>query len=389
MHNRFKKNPTLRYGMVGGGATSQIGDSHRVALQRDGYYDLLAGVFDINPQDGRKFGAELGLDPERVYTDYREMAAAESAREDGIQVVGVMTPNSTHYAIAKTFIEAGIHLILEKPITTNVEDALDLIQLARKHNVLCASMYGYSGYPMVRQARAMVENGELGDINVVQTEFAHGNCATAVEQQSEGAAWRNDPKISGQTFVLGDIGTHALHLATFITGLQLKEVSADRQSFVSGRVLEDNAHVLLRFEKAEKSSQSAAGYLWASGVASVIVMVWELEFLVRKAVLSGGRNIQTNFIFRLWDKHHAILELDSPELYPCAQRLLRVNPDSRKVTLKHSPMFMLISQKIYRPKWLDTMQIRSVKIFRNWKTVWLEYNFWKLAWNLQQITVVG
>ena len=138
MHNRFKKNPTLRYGMVGGGATSQIGDSHRVALQRDGYYDLLAGVFDINPQDGRKFGAELGLDPERVYTDYREMAKAESAREDGIQVVGVMTPNSTHFAIAKTFLEAGIHLILEKPITTTVEDALDLIQLARKHNVLCA-----------------------------------------------------------------------------------------------------------------------------------------------------------------------------------------------------------------------------------------------------------
>ena len=326
MHNRFKKNPTLRYGMVGGGDTSQIGDSHRVALQRDGYYDLLAGVFDINPQDGRKFGAELGLDPERVYTDYREMAKAESAREDGIQVVGVMTPNSTHFAIAKTFLEAGIHLILEKPITTTVEDALDLIQLARKHNVLCASMYGYSGYPMVRQARAMVENGELGDINVVQTEFAHGNCATAVEQQSEGAAWRNDPKISGQTFVLGDIGTHALHLATFITGLQLKEVSADRQSFVSGRVLEDNAHVLLRFDKPEKSSQSAAGYLWASGVAVGHRHGLGIRIFGTKGGLEWRQEHPNQLHFSPLGQTPRILELDSPELYPCAQRLLRVNP---------------------------------------------------------------
>ncbi|RZO42584.1 MAG: Gfo/Idh/MocA family oxidoreductase, partial [Proteobacteria bacterium] len=196
MRNRFHNTPPLRYGMVGGGVTSQIGDSHRAALSRDSYFQLVAGVFDIDEERGQQFGKSLGLNSDRTYADYRQMAKAESSREDKIQVVGVMTPNSTHYTIAKTFIESGVNVILEKPITTNTDNALELIRLAKENDVICASMYGYSGYPMVRQARAMVEAGELGEIRVVQTEFAHGNCATAVEKHSEGAAWRNDPKTS-------------------------------------------------------------------------------------------------------------------------------------------------------------------------------------------------
>ena len=212
MSNRFHKNPPLRYGMVGGGATSQIGDSHRAALRRDSYYELVAGALDIDAERGLQFGKSLGLKSDRTYQDYQLMVQAESDREDKIHVVGVMTPNSTHYEIAKTFIEAGFHVILEKPITTTTDDALDLIRLAKEKNVLCASMYGYSGYPMIRQARAMVAAGELGDITVVQTEFAHGNCVTAVEQHSEGAAWRNDPKVSGGTFVLGDVGLSLINI---------------------------------------------------------------------------------------------------------------------------------------------------------------------------------
>ena len=318
MSNRFHKNPPLRYGMVGGGATSQIGDSHRAALRRDGYYELVAGALDIDAERGLQFGKSLGLKSERTYPDYQLMVQAESDREDKIHVVGVMTPNSTHYEIAKTFIEAGFHVILEKPITTTTDDALDLIRLAKEKDLLCASMYGYSGYPMIRQAQAMVAAGELGDITVVQTEFAHGNCVTAVEQHSEGAAWRNDPKVSGGTFVLGDVGTHALHLATFITGQQVREVAADRQSFVSGRVLEDNAHVLLRFEKG------AAGYLWASGIAVGHRHGLSIRIYGSIAGIEWHQEHPNQLLYSPLGQTPKILELDSPELHPFAKRLLRV-----------------------------------------------------------------
>jgi predicted dehydrogenase len=318
MSNRFYKEHPLRYGMVGGGATSQIGDSHRVALRRDSYYQLVAGTFDIDVERGRQFGESLGLDSERIYSDFQKMVHAELNRDDGIQVAGIMTPNSTHYTIAKTFIEAGFHVILEKPITTTTGEALDLMQLAEEKNVLCASSYGYSGYPMIRQARAMVAGGELGEIRVVQTEFAHGNCATAVEKHSEGAAWRNDPKTSGGTFVLGDLGTHALHLATLITGQQVHQVSADCQSFVEGRVLEDNAHVLLRFEGG------AAGYLWASGVAVGHRHGLAIRVFGSKAGIEWHQERPNQLLYSPLGETPLVLELDSPELHPAAKRLLRV-----------------------------------------------------------------
>jgi len=318
MSNVFYIDKPLRYGMVGGGSTSQIGDSHRVALRRDSYYQLVAGTFDIDAERGRKFGESLGLEPDRIYSDYQKMVQSESEREDGIQVAGIMTPNSTHYEIAKNFIEAGIHLILEKPITTTTEEALDLMRLAKEKNVHCASMYGYCGYPMIRQARSMVEAGELGEVRVIHTEFAHGNCATAVEQHSEGAAWRNDPKTSGGTFVLGDVGTHALHLATFITGQQVHHVAADFQNFVEGRLLEDNAHVLLRFE------EGASGYLWASGVAVGHRHGLAIRVYGSKAGISWHQERPNQLLYSPLGETPRILELDSPELHKSAKRLLRV-----------------------------------------------------------------
>ena len=318
MSNVFYIDKPIRYGMVGGGATSQIGDSHRVALRRDSYYQLVAGAFDIDAERGRRYGKSLGLEPERIYSDYQNMVQSESKREDGIQVAGIMTPNSTHYEIAKYCIEAGIHLILEKPITTKTEEALDLMRMAKEKNVLCASMYGYCGYPMIRQARSMVEAGELGEVRVVQTEFAHGNCATAVEKHSEGAAWRNDPKTSGGTFIMGDVGTHALHLATFITGQQVHHVAADFQNFVKGRVLEDNAHVLLRFE------EGASGYLWASGVAIGHRHGLVIRIYGSKAGISWHQERPNQLLYSPLGVTPRIMELDSPELHKSAKRLLRV-----------------------------------------------------------------
>ncbi len=318
MKNRFNNNPPLLYGMVGGGLTSQIGDSHRVALNRDNYYKLVAGAFDIDWERGRQYGKSLGLQSDRVYENYIEMARKESSREDKLNVVAIMTPNNTHYSIAKKFIEEGFNVILEKPITTNSNDAHNLIKLAKKRNVLCSSMYGYSGYPMVRQAKAMVLAGQLGEIRVIQTEFAHGNCATAAEEHSDGAAWRNDPKTSGDSFVLADVGTHALHLATFITGQQVLEVSADRQSFVKGRVLEDNAHVLLRFEKG------ASGFLWASGVAVGHRHGLAIRVFGSEGSIEWCQEKPNQLKFSILGQTTRILELDSPELHPPAKRLLRV-----------------------------------------------------------------
>ena len=318
MRNRFHNNPPLRYGMVGGGVTSQIGDSHRSALNRDSYFQLVAGAFDIDENRGKKYGKSLGLDSDRTYANYDQMIKAELSRDDKIQVVGIMTPNATHYTIAKKFIESGVNVILEKPITTNTDNALELIKLAKDKEVLCASMYGYSGYPMVRQARAMVESGELGEIRVIQTEFAHGNCATAVEEHSEGAAWRNDPETAGETFVLGDVGAHALHLATFIAKQQVAEVAADRQSFVKGRLLEDNAHVLLRFEKG------AAGYLWASGVAVGQRHGLAIRIFGTKAGIKWHQERPNQILLSQLGKTPQTLELDSPELHTPARRLLRV-----------------------------------------------------------------
>ncbi len=318
MHNQFRKIRPLRYGMIGGGATSQIGDSHRVALAWDHCYDLVAGAFDIDPQLGQEFGARLGLDPERVYANHEEMARAEQAREDGVEVVGIMTPNATHHAIARAFLEAGIHVILEKPITTNLKDAEDLIALAKSRDLICASMYGYSGYPMIRQARAMVRNGDLGAIRVVQTEFAHGNCAVAVEKHSAGARWRNDPAQSGATFVLGDIGTHALHLATYITGQRVSEVACDRQCFVEGRSLEDNAHVLMRF------SEGASGFLWASGIAVGHRHGLAIRIYGSEAGIEWHQERPNQLHYARLGESPRLLELDSPELYPEARRLLRV-----------------------------------------------------------------
>ena len=318
MRNRFNNNPPLLYGMVGGGLTSQIGDSHRVALNRDNYYKLVAGAFDIDSEKGRQYGKSLGLQSDRVYENYIEMARKESSREDKLNVVGIMTPNNTHYTIAKKFIEEGFNVILEKPITTNSNDARNLIQLAKKRNVLCSSMYGYSGYPMVRQAKAMVLAGQLGKIRVIQTEFAHGNCATAAEKHSDGAAWRNDPKTSGDSFVLADVGTHALHLATFITGQQVLEVSTDRQSFVKGRVLEDNAHVLLRFEKG------ASGFLWASGIAVGHRHGLAIRVFGSEGSIEWCQEKPNQLKFSILGQTTRILELDSPELHPPAKRLLRV-----------------------------------------------------------------
>ena len=252
----------LRLGMVGGGQGAFIGAVHRIAARLDDRYELVAGALASTPERSRASGLELGLDPARCYGSFAEMAPAERARPDGIDVVAIVTPNHVHYPAAKAFLEAGIHVVCDKPLTTNLGDARKLAELVERSGRVFVLTHNYTGYPMVRQARAMIEAGELGAVRVVQAEYAQDWLATRLEDTGQKqAGWRTDPARSGPAGCTGDIATHAINLACFMTGLTLDELAADLTAFVPGRVLDDNTHVMLRF------AGGAKGMLWASQVA--------------------------------------------------------------------------------------------------------------------------
>ena len=248
--------------MVGGGQGAFIGGVHRIAARLDDRYELVAGALSADAARAAASAAELHIAPDRAYAGYAQMAAAEAARADGIDVVAIVTPNHLHAPIATAFLNAGIDVICDKPITTTLADALALVQLVKTTGRLFALTHNYSGYPMVRQARAMVAAGELGAIRVVQAEYAQDWLSTDLEASGQKqAAWRVDPAQAGAGGALGDIGTHAEHLARFIGGLELDAVSADLSRFVPGRRLDDNVHTMLRYRNG------ARGLLWASQVA--------------------------------------------------------------------------------------------------------------------------
>lgn len=258
-----KNTGRIRYGMVGGGQGAFIGAVHRLAARMDDHYELVAGALSADPAKAKASGEELGFAADRIYTDYAAMAKAEAKRPDGIEAVSIVTPNHMHYPVAKAFIEAGIHVICDKPMTLNLKEAKALeAVLARHPKVIFALTHNYSCYPMIRQARAMVAAGELGDIRIVQGEYPQDWLTTPLEKSGQKqAAWRVDPKRSGAGGSLGDIGTHTYQLMCFVSGLAGDEVCADLTSFVKGRVLDDNANVMLRFKGG------ARGMLWASQVA--------------------------------------------------------------------------------------------------------------------------
>jgi predicted dehydrogenase len=261
--NRFNRNEgPIRLGMVGGGQGAFIGAVHRIAARLDGAFDLVAGALSSDPERARASAAELGLDADRSYGSFAEMARAEARRPDGIEAVAIVTPNHVHYAAARAFLEAGIHVICDKPLTSTLADAKRLAALAERSGKVFVLTHNYTGYPMVRQAREMVEKGQLGEIRLVQAEYPQDWLTVKAEASgSKQAEWRTDPARSGAGGATGDIGTHAYNLARFVTGLELDSLAADLDSFVEGRRLDDNAHVMLRFKGGAK------GMLWASQVA--------------------------------------------------------------------------------------------------------------------------
>lgn len=252
----------IRLGMVGGGKGAFIGAVHRIAARLDDRFELVAGALSSTPEKARASGEDLGLDDDRNYGSYGEMAESEARREDGIEAVAIVTPNATHLPVALAFLEHGIHVICDKPMTATLAEAEELAALVEASGRLFVLTHNYSGYPMIRQAREMVAAGELGALRVVQVEYAQDWLATPLEEAgNKQAGWRTDPARAGAGGCVGDIGTHAYQLACFVSGLELESLAADLTAFVPGRRLDDNAHVLLRFKGG------ARGMLWASQVA--------------------------------------------------------------------------------------------------------------------------
>jgi predicted dehydrogenase len=249
----------LRLGMVGGGPGAFIGAVHRIAARLDDRYELVAAALSSNA--ARSISAAKELHIPRPYRSFEEMVSSESKRADGIEVVSIVTPNHLHHAPAKAFLEAGIHVICDKPLTTTLGDALDLAQTVKRTGLVFGLTHNYTGHPMVRQAREMVLAGELGPIRLIQVEYVQDWLTTPLEKTGQKQAeWRTDPARSGPAGSLGDIGTHAYNLACFVTGLSCEQVAADVTTFVPGRRLDDNVHVMLRLAKGAK------GGLWASQV---------------------------------------------------------------------------------------------------------------------------
>jgi predicted dehydrogenase len=247
--------------MIGGGEGAFIGAVHRMAARLDGRYQLLAGVFSSDAEKTRRSAAALGVDAARAYPSVDAMIAGEKSRADGVQVISIVTPNHVHYAQSAACLDAGLDVICDKPLTTNLADAEKLVKLAAAKQRLLGVTFNYTGYPMIRHAKQLVADGLIGKLRVVQAEYPQGWLATALEKSGQKqASWRTDPKQAGAG-ALGDIGSHAFQLAEFVTGEQVAEVAADVSTLVAGRAIDDNVSVLLRF------ASGARGSLWASQVA--------------------------------------------------------------------------------------------------------------------------
>ena len=251
----------LNWGMIGGGEGSQIGPAHRLGAQADGNFVLAAGALDHDADKGREYAQRLGVAEDRAYGDWQEMLKGESAREDRVDLVTVATPNSTHFEITKAFLEGGFNVLCEKPMTMTVEEGEEIVKIAAKSGKICAVNYCYSAYPMVREMREIVRTGQVGKIRLVVTNFSHGHHGDATDADNPRVRWRYDPAMAGVSGQFADCGIHALHMASFISGSQVRELSADFASTISSRELEDDAMVNFRLEGG------TVGRLWTSSVA--------------------------------------------------------------------------------------------------------------------------
>ena len=312
----------IKYGMVGGGKDAFIGAVHRIAARMDDHFELVAGAFSSTAEKAIASAKELGVDQDRGYGSYENMAKVEAAREDGIEVVTIVTPNHMHFPVAKAFLEAGIHVICDKPMTNSKAEAEELARIVETSGKLFILTHNYTGYPLIRQARAMIAAGDLGDIRLVQAEYAQDWLAEPLEATGQKQAeWRTDPARSGIGGCVGDIGTHAYNLACYVSGLKAEKLAADLTTFVPGRALDDNVNVMLRYENG------ARGMIWASQVATGCENALTLRIYGTKAGISWEQENSNKMTFtRLGEAPQILTRGGAGSIGDAGSRLTRTPP---------------------------------------------------------------
>ena len=306
----------IRLGMVGGGNDAFIGGVHRIAARLDDRFELVAGALSSTPEKSRASGEALGLP--RIYDDFKQMAIREARLKNGIEAVSIVTPNHVHYAAAREFLKRGIHVICDKPLTSTLADAKKLVKAAEVSDALFILTHNYTGYPMVRQASEMVARGDIGRIRVVQVEYPQDWLSE--EQTFKQAEWRTDPERSGAGGSTGDIGTHAYNIACFVTGLRAESLAADLQAFVPGRRVDDNAHVMLRFEGG------ARGMLWCSQVAPGNENALRLRVYGEKGGLEWAQEDPNYLWYTLLGEPKRLITRNGAGAGDAAARMSRVPP---------------------------------------------------------------
>ena len=311
----------IRLGMVGGGEGAFIGGVHRLVARMDGHYQFVAGALSSTPERARRSGEALGLAPDRIYDDFAAMAKMEAGRADGIEAVAIVTPNHLHAGPTIAFLEAGIHVICDKPLTVSLAEARRMQAVVQRTGLIFALTHNYTAYPLVRHARAMIAAGEIGAVRLVQVEYAQDWMTEAVEKQGhKQAEWRVDPARSGLGGALGDIGTHAFNLADTVSGVELVELAAELTAFGEGRALDDNLQILLRY------ANGARGALWASQIAPGHENDLKLRIYGTKGSLRWRQTNPNEMLFTPFGEPTRILTRGGPSVGPAAARLTRVPP---------------------------------------------------------------
>ena len=324
----------LKWGMIGGGEGSQIGPAHRLGAQADGLFEFAAGALDHRPETGRAYAQQLGVAADRAYGNWQEMLVGEKDREDRIDLVTIATPNSTHFEIAKAYLEAGFNVLCEKPMTMTVEEGEEIVRIAEASGKICAVNYCYSAYPMVRQARAMVRAGEIGHVRLVVTNFSHGHHGDATDADNPRVRWRYDLAMAGVSGQFADCGIHALHMASFICDDEVKTLSADMASTISSRELEDDAMINFRMEGG------TVGRLWTSSVAIGRQHGFDIQVFGETGGLRWTSEQPNQLIYTPVGGRTQIIEKGEGGLHDEVQRLSRV-------AIAHPEGFPLAVANIY------------------------------------------
>ncbi len=309
----------LSYGMVGGGIGAFIGDVHRKAISMDSLAEIKAGCFSRSFENTLATGRSLGIEISRLYSNFEEMAEKESKRPDRIDFVVIVTPNSLHYEVAKAFLNVGIPVVCDKPLTLKIEEAQELVTIAKKKELLFAVTYTYTGYPAVKHAKEMIQRGDIGDIRFINAEYPQEWLATPLEKEGQKqAVWRTNPELTGISNCVGDIGSHIENIISYVTGLRIKKLCARLDTFINGRSLDDNACIMLEYQNGSK------GLYWCSQIAIGYQNALKFRIFGTKGSIQWSQENPDYLVASFLGKPFEVLSRGRDSFYPNAQSFSRI-----------------------------------------------------------------